>query len=547
MKISREKPCQRRHHRLQAPLHISVNGYAPLPAYDWSLSGLRVCGYQGESLNIHDEITLLITLPFQGFQISFDVTGSVVRTNKEAQSLSIEFNDLSERSFDLMNHFVDDLIRGKMASIDDTICRIDVPVTPISTSPTPNPTDQLPMRRLPIKTIVISCFYLLLGMFVFGYLALIFYSNIISLEVPTSVISTRIQTLTMPVDGILKPINFSLGAKYNKGDTLFSVENISLKNKINARKIKVSTSKIKLNEAKEQFRIESERMKLYQIVNNTDLKIIQAQLQAKNAELIFADKNFLRLKKLKQSNSVSDKQLDDAKQIQNKIAFKAKELVAKLVQVTAMNSVSERRHYNNKVFATDLDMMALKLQSLYSAVQLEQQQLTLLKEAQAEQVVRAPYNGKITTLFHVKNSNVPRNEAVLTFEEVDRSLVSAFLNQQEVMHIGLYDVASVFIPALGYEIDAVITHIDRTSGYKGQKNIRYEWRDKKDKTALVSLELLIPKGASQYITAGLPAVVIFKRRTSNNILAKYFSSKEKAPHQLNKKHSSASGVHYDSI
>jgi len=547
MKINREKPCQRRHHRLQAPLHISVNGYAPLPAYDWSLSGLRVCGYQGKSLNIHDEITLLITLPFQGFQISFDVTGTVVRTNKEAQSLSIEFNDLSERSFDLMNHFVDDLIRGKMASIDDTICRIDVPVTPISTSPTPNPTNQLPMRRLPIKTITISCFYLLLGIFVFGYLALIFYSNIIALEVPTSVVSTRIQTLTMPVDGILKPINFSLGAQYNKGDTIFSVENISLKNKINASKIKVSTSKIKLNEAKEQFRIESERMKLYQIVNNTDLKIIQAQLQAKNTELVFVDKNFLRLKKLKQSNSVSDKQLDDAKQIQNKIAFQVKELVAKLVQVTAMNSVSERRHYNNKVFATDLDMMALKLQSLYSAVQLEQQQLTLLKEAQAEQVVRAPYNGKITTLFHVKNSNIPRNEAVLTFEEVDRSLVSAFLNQQEVMQIGLHDVASVFIPALGYEIDAVITHIDRTSGYKDQKNIRYEWRDKKDKTALVSLELLIPKDASQYITAGLPAVVIFKRRTSNNILAKYFVSKEKLPHKLNKKHSSASGVHYDSI
>lgn len=547
MKISREKPCQRRHHRIKAPLHVSINGHQPLSAYDWSLGGLCVSDYQGEMLNIHDEVVLLIELPFQGFQISFDVKGSIVRTDNETQSLFVEFIDLSERSFDLMNHFVDDLIRGKMASIDDTICRIDVPVTPISTSPTPNPTEKLPIRRFPIKTIVMSSFYIVLGLFVFGYLSLILYSNIFSMEVPTSVISTRIQTIMMPVEGMLRPINFTVGAEYKKGEALFSVENSNLKNKINASRIKVRSSEIKLNEAKEKFRIESERMKLYQIVSNTDLKIIQAQLEAKKTELDSADNNFIRLNKLKKSSSISTKQLEDAKQIQSKFAFQVKELEAKLVQATAMVSVSERRHYNHKEFATDLDMIALKLQSLYSVFQLEQQQLALLVTAQTEQIVRAPYNGKITTLFHAENSSIPRNAAILTFEEIDRNLVSSFLSQQEVLHVGLHDIASVFIPALGYEVDAVITHIDRTSAYLNRKSISYEWRNEKDKTALVSLELLNSKGISEFITPGLPAVVIFKRRNSSHVFSKFLSRKAKTTEKPVKNRHLTNGERYDSI
>ncbi|NQZ81885.1 MAG: hypothetical protein HRT52_12800 [Colwellia sp.] len=544
MNITREKPCQRRHHRLKAPLHVSVNGLAPLPAFDWSLGGLCVGGYQGDWIEVQEKVSLILELPFQGFQISFDVSGVVIRNEQSTQSLFIEFVDLPERSFDLMNHFVDDLIRGKMATIDDTICRIDVPVTPISTSPTPNPTDKIPLHRIPIKTIMMSFFYISLGLFVFGYLALIFYSNLVSMEIATSVVSSRIQTMSMPVDGILKPINLSVGARYKEGEPLFGVENINLKNKINSSKLKIEKSKIKLSDAKEKYRIETERMKLYQIVSNTDLKIIEAQLAAKRAELAAADRNFARINRLKENRSISTKQLDDATQVQNKVAYQVQALEAKLVQATAMESVSERRHYNHKVFSTDLDLMAVNLQTLYSAIQLEEQQLALLIKTNNQQIVRAPYNGKVTTLFHVENSSIPRNEAILMFEETGRNLVTAFLNQEEVMEVGLHDIASVFIPALGFEVDAIITQIDRASGYVDKKNVRYAWRDKEEKTALVSLELLVTDNVEHAITAGLPAVVIFKRRTTSNIFAKFFTTKGNVS---DKNSANVSGGSYDSI
>ncbi len=167
MKITREKPCQRRHHRLTAPLYVRVDNGPTLAAKDWSLGGLQLTNFAGEIPALYQEVNLTLDIPFQGFDIAFEVTGKVLRIISETRSICIEFTGLSERASDLMNHFVEDLVRGKMATVDDTICRIDVPVTPISTSPTANPTEVMPVNRLPLKTIIMTSTYLIVGVFVF--------------------------------------------------------------------------------------------------------------------------------------------------------------------------------------------------------------------------------------------------------------------------------------------------------------------------------------------------------------------------------------------
>jgi len=96
MKITRERPCQRRHHRLTAPLHVIFEGQPATLAHDW-------------------------------------------RVNEETGIVGFQFIELAGRSSDLLNYFSADLIRGRMGTFEDSICRIDVPITPISTKPTPSP------------------------------------------------------------------------------------------------------------------------------------------------------------------------------------------------------------------------------------------------------------------------------------------------------------------------------------------------------------------------------------------------------------------------
>jgi hypothetical protein len=94
-----------------------------------------------------------------------------------------------------------------------------------------------------------------------------------------------------------------------------------------------------------------------------------------------------------------------------------------------------------------------------------------------------------------------------------------------VLHVGLGDEATLFIPALRERLKARITRIDRTSGFveeqKRAQNPGYRWRGPIDRTAKVTLAFADPlkvANADRY-RPGLPVVAIFPQRTSNSILA----------------------------
>ncbi len=134
VKIKRERPDQRRHHRVTAPLFVRVGGHQ-LRATDWSLGGLRIDGYTGELPMAGAELPFHLTLPFQGFDVSFDIKAEVVRTNPAEKMFAVRYTEIGERERELMQHFIEELVRGSMSDVEDTIQRIDVPVTPARLEP----------------------------------------------------------------------------------------------------------------------------------------------------------------------------------------------------------------------------------------------------------------------------------------------------------------------------------------------------------------------------------------------------------------------------
>ena len=72
MKIVRERPCQRRHHRVEAPLFVEFHGIVHR-ATDWSLGGLRLDHFPGALPAVDSEVSLTLSLPFQGFEVVYPV------------------------------------------------------------------------------------------------------------------------------------------------------------------------------------------------------------------------------------------------------------------------------------------------------------------------------------------------------------------------------------------------------------------------------------------------------------------------------------------
>ncbi len=523
MKVVRERPCQRRYHRVTAPLMVKLDESAPqYRATDWSLGGLRLDGVAGALPEIGSEWKLNLLLPFQGFDIGFDLKGKVVRTAKAEKTVAFEFTEVPERSRDLMAHFIEDLIRGQMGTVEDAICRIDIPVTPISTQPDPNPTEGTRMSRWPVRTIVMSCFYLLLGIAVFGYGSLLTYSSVMRLEVQSAVVSVPVQTLRMPVDGVLQSVRYTLGDSVKRGAILASIEDPRLAAQIMAAGQAAKDAAAGYVRAKERYRIEAERLKLYQTINQTDLDVARARLAARRVALESADSHYGRVATLHNKGLVSQQKLEDAKSRQLRSAAELREMELAVEQATVMNAASGKRHYNHKEFVVDLDMLALDLDEAHGRLTSARQKLQHLKQLQAASVIRAPFDGQIVSLPVAAGLAISKDQAVLALEQDVAPTVTAYLDQDEILQIGINDRARVFVPALNRHVEATVVAINRKSGHLDLKSSQYTWKANGERTASVSLTLTEPGGHSK-VRAGLPAVVIFDRRVTDDLVAQLTS------------------------
>lgn len=517
MKIIRERPDHRRYHQVTAPMRVQLPNGVSVMASNWSLGGLRLDGITGPLPEQFDHMKLSLELPFQGFDISFEVNAKVESVEASTGTIGFEFEELGERAHDLMNHFIDDLVRGQMASVEDTICRIDVPVTPISTKPDAIPGEETSIGRWPMKTIAMSAFYIVLGTLIFGYLGILTYSKTMRLEVRTAVISAPLATLKMPLDGILRPIRFAPGTLLKRGERIALIENPKLLAQIEDKRIELESAERAELRAQERYRIEAARMKLYQIINRTDRQIAEAKVTALREAMAATDATYARLSGLKDKGLVTASKLGMAIKERSQAEARLREAELELERTTAMDNVSDRRYFNHKEFVADLDMLALDIEEASSLVNTAASQLTSLQKLNDSMAILAPYDGRIVSVQQAANTTILRNEPLLTIEEETIPTVTAFVNQEQVLEVGLHDTAKVYLPSIGQHIEATVTAIDRNSTFINSDRSHYSWKDGKEKSAAISLHLHTTNAQANLISAGLPAVVIFPSRQINDI------------------------------
>jgi len=517
MRIEREKPCQRRHHRVKAPMKVTTpDGYS-LMATDWSIGGLRLDDMQAELPKVGDTWKLTLELPFQGFDIAFEVEANVVRTVEETKTIGFQFINLGERANDLMSHFIDDLIRGQMATVEDTICRIDIPVTPISTKPDVNPSDEVPVKRLPAKLIIMSSLYSILAIAIFGYLSILIYSKTMRMEVSSAVVSAPLATIKMPMDGILHPILLQEDMRVVAGQAIARIHDIRFETNLDEKRIQLDQAKRNLARTEEKYRIEEQRMTLYQIINKTDRQIAEARVQSAKQALVTSDAHLERLITLRKKGLVAESKVDELRRQQSTTLGRLKEAEFDLERATAMDAVSGRRYFNHKEFVSDLDILALEVEEANANVMAASMQVERLEVEKARMIIKAPFDGRIVSVKQPGNIMVLRNEQLFTIEKREQPTVTAFLDQQQILSVGLHDTAKIFIPALDRHIPATVSKIDRNSAFINDKASHYIWDDQKGKSAAVSLTIQLTEEEQNYIYAGLPAVVVFPKRSTSAI------------------------------
>jgi len=252
MKVFRERPDQRQHHRVTAPLNVSFGGNS-YRADNWSLGGIKISNIDRDLPKPGEELLIEVSIPFQGFDINFSAEFKVVRNDADSRMIAGKFVALGERERDLMQLFIEDLIRGSMSDTRDTIQRIDVPVTPISTKPDIDPGIQAPVGRWSRKTIFMTLFYVLAGIGIFGYLILMIYTNFVRLEVRSAIITRPVIVEQALADSRVEQFFFKAGDQVKEGDLIAELYVPKIQAKIDEALVEIKRREGSLARAKKSL------------------------------------------------------------------------------------------------------------------------------------------------------------------------------------------------------------------------------------------------------------------------------------------------------
>lgn len=531
VKVRRERPDQRRHHRVTAPLFVTLNGER-VKAADWSIGGLRLDDFPGKMPVEGSTIDLTLTLPFQGFDVTFDAAAHVVRSAADIRRIALRFVGLGDREKELMSHFLEELVRGSMVEVEDTIQRIDVPVTPASLTPDVALAPSVPVRRWPVKMLAMSAFYLLVGVLVFGYAGVLAYTNFFRMEVRTAVITAPVETVTATADGRVDWSGVKPGDSVKAGEVVVKMIDNQLQREIELADIAVQERKAKLGNLKRRHLEELERVRSFAAIELKNIEQTKLELRSLVEQLNIAQRQEQRLRELMDKGYTTAAKVEEAAR---QVISLRKDLEIRRVELDTRISLSEqnvgKRLYsgNGTLGAGEITGNLAELEADIRLgefeIKLAQQRYMATLRSQDRLAVRAPFDGVVLDLPRLDSASVRRGDVIAVIEQRRQREVTAWLNQDEVLHVGLGDEATLFVPALNETLKARVKHIDRTSGFiEEQQRAQgpgYRWRGALDRSAKVTLTFADPQKVAdtERYRSGLPVVVIFPQRTTNSVLA----------------------------
>jgi multidrug resistance efflux pump len=496
-------------------------GGETLRAADWSLGGLRLEGFGGAVPAPGASVALKLSMPFQGFDVAFAAKGEVVRTDPARGMFALRFTELGERELELMRHFIEELVRGSMSGVADTIQRIDLPVTPVSTAPDVNPGTAVPVHRWPIKTIFYTGLYSLLGLFVFSYIAMLGYTNVFRLEVDSAVISAPLITVQAPNDGHVLWTSYKPGDVVKAGAVVLQVADNQLEREIDLADIDIRDRQAKLGASQHMLEDALGQLEDLATVEQTRIEQAKARLDALKAAAVTADAALKRTQGLYQKGYATKSQLDvferDAIAADSAANGQAAELSS---QSTMAARTTGSRYFTGNQFLGERAKMEAEVMLQEQEIALAARRKQALMEHRLRLAVVAPFDGLVLELPRVDHASVNRGDVIAVLEQPRSRVVTAYLTQDEVLHVGIGDPATVYIPAFDTTLTAKVVNIDRTSGFADEMRASFSFRNARDRSAKVTLQFEtgdVARGIKTF-RSGTPVVVIFKSRSTSEIV-----------------------------
>lgn len=510
-----ERADHRRHLSVNAPLFVDWRGQR-LRAKSWSLGGLCIAAAERDAPAPGTVERVRVTLPFQGFEMAFEVNGRVVVSAPETGGFDLEFADLGSRERELMCHFLDDLVRGRMSEVEGIIRRIDVPVEPLALTPdTPLAGEAArPPRRASAG--MMTALYSIAGLLVFGYLGLLVHGHFFRFESDNAQLTVPAEAMPSLGEGQLQWTALKPGDEVKAGEIIVTVVDNQLEREIELNGIAVREKEARL--AILQRRAGGEPLRQSNLATSRSQNAARTRLEIDSllARVQAAEQEAKRIASLPRSPQ-NTLRIDEAKKrtlaYQKAAESKQIELKSHLERDLTVPGVRPTQALAQSELMRELSPVELQAAVAEQDLEFAQQRLQALTGHRDRLAARAPFDGVIAALPRADRAVVRKGDVVAVVEQRMAPSVTAYLSTAEALKIGLGDHARVYVPSAGRFFTGTVRAIDKGPPIDQRAGSAAGAPSPSSLTKIdVGLASASTLADRQRYQAGLPVVVQFERR-----------------------------------
>lgn len=469
--IIHEAPSQRRTHRLNAPITV-VHDAMPYRTIDWSLLDFKIADYYG-SLQQGHHINVIVQVPYQGFNVSFQASAVVAYHNESEHTLACEFANVDERGKEILETFVAGLVRGEMESIRGVIRRMDVPVTPASLKPDIALTET-ELKAQDRKRTLGSFLYLGAGICFLIALLTVFYTNFFQIKVESAVMAAPTDILIAPATGQIAKVLVKERQAVTAEEDIISFTDPELEQNI-------ERAALHLKETGGQANTNTSSSETTAV--RSSINALQQSLNVRAAALN-------RIKKMAAQGLAIRTDFERAEGEY----FQAKaELSKAMERLNSLKSGSNTPQSSASVAAGELD---------------------LLKDQRARLTLKAPANGSIIHLMQREGTSVRYGDPIAIFEHTQPRYIEANLTREEALSVAIGDKATVYFPSHNHDVTFRVSDVDYASKLVSRREGMYIIEQaglSRDVVVRLVLEGHEDAELINSITPGTSVVVVFSK------------------------------------
>ncbi len=514
-----EAGSQRHHHRVNVELRVGVHGEV-YRATNWSEDGLRLEGFR-ESVEVGDVLPLNVHIPFQGFLMAFSVNARVRYVDAQSGAVGLQFIDLDERQLELLRYFSDNLLRGRMARVDETIRRVDIPVTPPSEQPDePVALPDAGKKRKP-PTLRMALLYGVVGLLLTALVVASIYASFFRLEVDTAVVRAQVEPIVAPDKGVVSAVYVAPGDRVARDEPLVRLANQELATRIEKARVALEELRLSRDALRASLEDGTQSLQVYRQLAEGKLEAARQKVDAARKRVALTRRDLQRKRALLADGVVTRAEVEAAelahKSAQEALGVARAELkVAEAVTGAAAGG----RYFSDKRQEFSIEQRRNELANMERRIALEEEKFKFLQQQRERLVLRAPYDGRVVQVPKSEGNLVAAGEPAVVLERAEIPQVHAYLTQQELLKVRKGSQATVYVPAIDRHLTATVVSIDTLPAIGHAGDVQFDQAGREARNGHVVLALR-PEEVLRHagdLSGGLPVIVNFERSTSSRLV-----------------------------